>query len=52
MIPKSCDVKDCLDDSTQVLVMHHCEISKTMESSNQSRGKKGLFLRGKVKIRL
>jgi hypothetical protein len=28
MIPKTCDVKGCIDSIDQVLVMHHCEHMK------------------------
>jgi hypothetical protein len=35
MRPKICDVKDCLYNCTQVLVMHPCEMMKTMEPESQ-----------------
>jgi hypothetical protein len=35
MIPKICSVKDCLDDCTQGMVIHHCEIMKSTESEDQ-----------------
>ena len=36
MIPKICDVKDCLDNWTQALVTHHCEMLKSMKPHGQT----------------
>jgi len=35
MIPKICSVKECLDNCTQFMVMHHCELSKSAKSERQ-----------------
>jgi hypothetical protein len=33
----TCDVKNCVDNSDQVLVVHHCEMLESTESKSQTK---------------